>query len=158
MKGFSFSIGVKVHKGRIDVDRKALDAALATWPTCEATLTIETEEAKRSSASNRYLWGPVYDVILNYSGQSKEDIHDEMCARFTTETISRVNPATGEMIEFEVVRRTSGMKVSRFSKFIDDVKLFWQEFGGLTFEEPGEDVQKERDRAAARDAKRESAA
>jgi len=155
-KGFSFAISVKVHKGRIDVDRKALDAALKTWPTCDATLTIETEEAKRSSAANRYLWGPVYNVVHDYTGQSKEDIHDEMCARFTTETISRINPATGEMIEFEVVRRTSGMKVSRFCKFVDDVRLFWQEFGGLTFEEQGEDVQKERERAALREAKRDA--
>lgn len=154
-KGFSFSIGVKVHKGRVDIDREALTAALRTWPTCEATLTIETEEAKRSSASNRYLWGPVYGLIAEYTGQSKEDIHDEMCARFTAETLSYVNPATGEMVETEVVRRTSGMKVSRFCKFVDDVKLFWMEFGGLTFEEPSEDVQKERERAIAREAKRD---
>lgn len=154
-KGFSFTIGIKVHKGRIDIDRTVLDAELKKWPTCEATLTIETEEAKRSSASNRYLWGPLYDVIHDYTGQDKQDIHDEMCARFTTETITRIEPTTGEMIEFEVVRGTSGMKVSRFCKFVDDVKLFWQEFGGLTFEEPGEDVQKERERAIAREAKRD---
>ena len=155
-KGFSFSIGVKVHKGRIDVDRKALDAALSTWPTCEATLTIETDEAKRSSAANRYLWSKaVYGEIEKYTGQSKEDIHDEMCARFTAETISRIDPAAGEMIELEVVRRTAGMKVSRFHKFIEDVKLFWQEFGGLTFEEPGDDVQQELKRAIAREAKRD---
>jgi len=157
-KGFSFSIGVKVHKGRIDVDRKALDLALSTWPTCEATLTLETEEAKRSSAANRYLWGPVYDVVHDYTGQSKEDIHDEMCVRFTTEMISYVNPATGEMVAVEVVRRTSGMKVKRFAKFLEDVKLFWQEFGGLTFEEPGDDVRQEYERAAAREAKKGAAA
>lgn len=158
-KGFSFSIGVKIHKGRIDVDRKALDAALATWPTCDATLTIETEEAKRSSAANRYLWSKaVYGEIEKYTGQSKEDIHDEMCARFTTETISRLDPSTGKMIEFEVVRRTSGMSVSRFHKFIEDVKLFWQEFGGLTFDEPGDDVRQELERAVAREKKKRSAA
>jgi len=155
-KGFSFAISVKVHKGRIDVDRKALDAALATWPTCEATLTIETDEAKRSSAANRYLWSKaVYGEIEKYTGQCKEDIHDEMCARFTTETISRINPSTGEMIEFEVVRRTSGMKVTRFHKFVEDVKLFWQEFGGLTFEDAGDDVRQEHARAVAREAKRD---
>jgi hypothetical protein len=157
-KGFSFAIAVKVHKGRIDVDRKALDAELATWPTCEATLTIETAEAKRSSAANRYLWGPVYDEIHDYTGQDKEDIHDEMCTRFTTETISYVNPATGEMIEIEVVRRTSGMKAKRFHKFLEDVKLFWQEFGGLTFAEPGDDVRQEYERAVAREAKKGAAA
>ena len=66
-KGFSFTIGAKVHKGRIDIDRKVLDAELAKWPTCDVTLTIETEEAKRSSAANRYLWGPVYGVVHEHT-------------------------------------------------------------------------------------------
>ncbi len=153
-KGYTFQIGFRVEGGRFEIEAGAISNAVKAWPDCEGVLTLDTEE-KRSSASNRYLWGPVYDVVHEHTGQDKQDIHDEMCARFTTETISRVDPTTGEMIEFEVVRGTSGMKVSRFCKFVDDVKLFWMEFGGLTFEEPGEDVQKERERALAREAKRD---
>ncbi len=149
-KGHTLQVGFRVRAGRFEIEPNAISAVVKAWPDCDGVLTLDTEEA-RSSASNRYLWGPVYGVIHDYTGQSKNDIHDEMCARFTTETISRLDPASGELVEIEVVRRTSGMKVRRFSKFIEDVKLFWQEFGGLTFEEPGDDVRKEYERAVARE-------
>ena len=157
-KGFTYSIGVSVEKGAIQADRHAIAEALRTWPDCQATLTLEQDEGKRSSAANRYLWGKVYGAIEESTGQDKEDIHDEMCVRFTTETISYVNPATGEMVEMEVVRRTSGMKVSRFHKFVSDVKLFAGEFFCLTFEDEPEEFHKERERALAREAKKGTAA
>lgn len=149
-KGHTLQIGFAVRGGKFEIEAGAIARAVKSWPDCEGVLTLDTDE-KRSSAANRYLWGPVYDVIHEHTGQSKEDIHDEMCVRFTAETITRVDPATGEMVEIVVVRRTSGMKTKRFHKFLEDVKLFWQEFGGLTFEEPGEDVQKEYERAIARE-------
>jgi hypothetical protein len=154
-KGHTFQIGFRVEGGRFEIEPGAISDAVKSWPDCEGVLTLDTEE-KRSSAANRYLWSKaVYGEIEKYTGQDKQDIHDEMCARFTTETITRIDPGTGEMIEFEVVRGTSGMKVSRFHKFVEDVKLFWMEFGGLTFEEPGDDVRQERERAMAREVKRD---
>lgn len=156
-KVWSVSIGGWLRRGKLDVDRYAVADALRQHEDCEVTITIEPAEAKRSNASNRYLWGPVYAEIAKYTGQNKEDIHDEMCARFTAETISYTNPATGEMVEMEVVRRTSGMKVARFHCFVEDVKLFAQEFFGLTFEDAPDEFYKERERAAARDAKRSAA-
>lgn len=153
-KDHTFQIGFQVKGGKFVIEADAVSNAVRSWPDMEGVLTLEEEEGKRSSAANRYLWGPVYDVVHDYTGQDKQDIHDEMCARFTTETITRIDPASGEMIEFEVVRGTSGMKVSRFHKFVQDVKLFWQEFGGLTFDDAGEDVQKEFERAVAREKKR----
>lgn len=115
------------------------------------TVTIDNEEAKRSNAANRYLWGPIYSAIADYTGQSKEDIHDEMCARFTTRTINYTNPATGEIVELEVVTRTSGMKVGRFHAFVEQVKLFAAEFFGLTFEDAPAEFHQERERAEKRE-------
>ncbi len=146
------------HGGVLDVDVQEVRAALKQHPACEITVTIEPAEARRSNASNRYLFGPVYDAIVEVTGQDKEDVHDEMCARFTTETISRVDPKSGEIVEFEVVRRTSGMKGSRFYKFVQDVKLFSSEFFGITFEDEPDDMRKEYERAKARDDKKATAA
>lgn len=154
-KGHSLTVGVKIVKGRVEVDRKLVDGPLRTWPDCEATLTIETEDAKRSNAANRYLFGVVYRDIEAYTGQTKEDIHDEMCARFTTKTIHYTIPATGEVVEMEVVTRTSGMTVSEFHRFVERVRLFAQEFFGLTFEDAPAEFYAERDRAAAREARRQ---
>lgn len=150
-KARSFQIGFRVQNGEFQIDAGAVSREVRRWPDCEGVLTIEQDEAKRSSAANRYLWGPVYDVVHDYTGQDKEDIHDEMKARFTAETVSRVDPATGEMVEFVVVRGTRRMKVSRFHKFVQDVKLFWQEFGGLTFEDEPDDMRREYQRSVARE-------
>lgn len=150
-KGHTFSIGFRIVGGRMDIDRDALKDGYRNWPDCDGTLTLEQDEAKRSNAANRYLFGVIYRDIKRFTGQDVEDIHDEMCVRFTTETINYTNPASGEIVEMEVVRRTSGMKVSQFHEFVQNVKLFASEFFGLTFEEPGEDVIKERERALSRE-------
>lgn len=157
-KGLMFALSGHVTDGKLDADLGAIRRALAAWPDCDVTLTVESDEAKRSAAANRYLFGVIYRDIEEYTGQPKEQIHDEMCVRFTSETISYINPKTGEIVETEIVRRTSGMKVSRFHKFVQDVKLFAQEFFGLTFEDAPDEFYKERDRALARDAKRKKAA
>lgn len=154
----TFSIGIQVRKGRIDVDRKAVDAALKAWPDCEATLTIDAEGAKRSNAANRYLFGIIYRDIHEETKQPVEDIHNEMCARFTTKTLHYTLPKTGEVIELEVVTRTSGMSVGQFHRFVEKVKLFSQEFFGLTFEDAPDEYHKERARADAREAKKGAAA
>jgi hypothetical protein len=157
-KGLTFAMAGRVADGKLDADLGAFRRALAAWPDCDVTLTAQSDEAKRSVAANRYLFGVIYRDIEDYTGQPKEQIHDEMCVRFTSETISYVNPKTGEMVESVIVRRTSGMKVSRFHKFVQDVKLFAQEFFGLTFEDAPSEFYSERDRAIARDAKRKKAA
>lgn len=157
-KVWSVQVGGWLRRGTIDVDIHEVRRQLRQREDCEIVVTVEPAEARRSNQANRYLWGVIYKEIERYTEQSKEDIHDEMCARFTTETISYVNPTTGEMVETEVTRRTSGMTVARFHKFVEDVKLFAQEFFGLTFEEPNEDYRKEAERAIAREQKRKEVA
>jgi hypothetical protein len=149
-KSYSFQIGFQVRDGKLVIEGGEISRAVKSWPDCEGTLTLDTEET-RSNAANRYLFGVIYRDIHAETGQPVKDIHDEMCVRFTTETIHYTNPKTGEIVELEVVRRTSGMKTTRFHKFVQDVKLHASEFFGLTFEEPGDDVRQEYERAAARE-------
>lgn len=151
--GLSFTCGFSVRGGKFFIEPGVVARAVKAWPDCVGVLTLEPDEAKRSSAANRYLWGPVYEAIHALTGQPKQDIHDEMCARFTTETVSYVNPLTGELVSTEVVRRTSGMKVSRFYKFVQDVKLFASEFFGIVWGDEPDDVQVEYRRAVARERK-----
>lgn len=150
-KGQSFQIGFQVREGRFVVEAGAISRAVRTWDDCDGVLTLEQDEAKRSSAANRYLWGVIYKAIHQYTEQPIEDIHDEMCVRFTTRTITYVNPKTDEMVTLEVVTRTSRMKVSEFHRFVQNVKLFAAEFFGLTFEDEPEDMQREYSRAVARE-------
>lgn len=157
-KGRSYEIGFRVRGGRMEIDRAALEREIRQWPDCDGVLTLDLDEAQRSSAANRYLFGVVYEAIIEHTGQSKEDVHDEMCARFTSETITRNDPRTGRVVSFEVVRRTSGMKVSRFHKFVQDVKLFGSEFCGVEWDDEPEDMRQEYQRAVAREQKKGAAA
>lgn len=99
-------------------------------------VTVDRRTDRRSHAANRFLWGVVYAHISEYTGADPEDIHDEMCARFTTRTVSYANPHTGEMVETEVVGRTSRMSVKEFYEFVEKVRLFAAEFFGLTIPDP----------------------
>lgn len=150
-KVWSVQIGGWLRHGALDVNRAEVTSQLRRREDCEVVITIEPAQAKRSNQANKYLWGPIYETVADYTGQDKQDIHDEMCARFTAETISYVNPRTGEMVETEVVRRTSGMTVGQFHAFVEKVKLFCAEFFGLTFEEPSAEYQNEANRATARE-------
>lgn len=150
-KVWSVQIGGWLRRGTLDVDRDDVRRQLRQHQDCEIVITIEPAQAKRSNQANKYLWGPIYDTVAEYTGQEKQDIHDEMCVRFTTETISYVNPKTGEQVETEVVRRTSGMTVAQFHAFVEKVKLFCAEFFGLTFEEPSDEFRKEAERAIVRE-------
>lgn len=153
----SYSIGATVadkgHKKvlRLDSEADYMRHVNSLQTGDKVTVTIETAEEKRSAAANRYLWGVIYKAIHDYTEQPVEDIHDEMCARFTAETISYLNPKSGEMLEFEVVRRTSGMTRTRFHKFVQEVKLFSQEFFGLSFEPEPEEYHQELERAQKRE-------
>lgn len=154
-KTHTFQIGFQVKDGKFVIEAGVISRAVATWPNCEGVLTLEQDEARRSSAANRYLWGVLYKAIHQYTGQPAEDIHDEMCVRFTTRTVAYVNPKTSEMVELEVVRRTSGMKVSEFYQFVQNVKLFAAEFFGLTFEDEPDDMLREYQRAVSREQARQ---
>lgn len=148
-----FEVGCTVtDEHRVVLDSpEAYQRAVRSMEPGRYIASLVKEESKRSNAANRYLFGIVYREISEYTGQSKDDIHDEMCARFTTKVINYTNPATGEIVEMEVVGRTSGMKVREFHEFVEKVKLFAAEFFGLTFEDAPDEFYKERDRAIARE-------
>ncbi len=153
----NYQCGGRVENKRLVLtDERAFREAMWRMKDGDVVISVEHAESKRSAAANRYLWGPIYSEIEKYTGQSKEDIHNEMCARFTTKALHYTNPATGAIVELEVVQRTSGMTVSDFHRFVEQVKLFAQEFFGLTFEEPGEDYMTERTKATAREARAEA--
>lgn len=136
MAGFTGGGIVQGRKLTLD-DPRYYHAAIGRFKDgSRVTITVEPERDRRSSAANRYLWGVVYQLIAEYTGQDPEDIHAEMCARFTAKTISYVNPSTGEMVEMEVVTRTSGMTVREFYLFVEKVRLFAAEFFTLMIPDP----------------------
>lgn len=142
----SYQCGGQIQERKLVLDEPA-GFKTAMWRMKDGqrvTVSVEPERDRRSTAANRYLWGVVYRLIAEYTGQDPEDIHAEMCARFTAKTISYVNPSTGELVEMPVVTRTSGMTVREFYLFVEKVRLFASEFFTLTIPDPDPEYQHQR--------------
>lgn len=91
----------------------------------------------RSAQANRYYHGVVVALATDHTGMSPEDFHDEMCARFlTTRRITIVDTATGEAVEVAVPRRSSGLSIGDFYRFVEQVRQFCAEFLGVETPDP----------------------
>ena len=101
------------------------------------TVTLATPEAIRSTKFNRYYWGCVLKRIADAAeGNTAEDIHDAMCARFLSRLVFIVNHQTGEVEETTVAERSSKLPPDRFERFVMEVREFGQVFFGITIPDP----------------------
>ena len=78
---------------------------------------VHIEQKMRSTKQNRFLWGKVYDDIVEgierKTGQDKDDIHDY----FKTEFLRRRLP-NGKV----VVGSTARLKTGEFSEYVEKVR------------------------------------
>lgn len=98
-------------------------------------VTFEDESEKRSSAANRFLWGPVYGMVEQETGSPKDVTHDAMCERFLTRQVFYTERKTGRSVETYVRGGSSGLTPKQFHEFVEKVKLYFQEEHGITFED-----------------------
>ena len=135
---------------RID-DMDAYRAYLDRCPEGEALdLEIRPREETRRAQANRYLFGVVYALMEKETGQPKDSIHEDMKRRFLTKTTVRwVNYKTGEIFEDQVTESSAIQSISGFGKFIEDVRLFAQEWLGLYTPDPDPDYREKRRKKAA---------
>lgn len=117
-------------------------------------VTVEEESDKRSVAANRYLWGPIYTTVERDTGSPKEVTHAAMCERFLKKQVFYVDKHTGLTVETWLVGGSSGLTVKQFHEFVENVKLYFSEEHGMTFDDSEDynrehaDVMKQRGRAA----------
>lgn len=109
------------HRGLFDLWCEALGDG-------EAVLTLGRTSKIRSVKANSYLWGWVYESIVNEihktTGISREDIHAMAKARAKKYVITKDNKV------YEAVASTSSMTDEEFSKFVEGVKQWaLEEFG-----------------------------
>lgn len=101
------------------------------------TVTLATPEAIRSVKYNRYYYGCVLKRMAKAAeGNTADDIHDAMCARFLSRDVFMVNPKTGEVSEQTVSERSSKLPPDRFEHFVMEVREFGQTFFGITIKDP----------------------
>lgn len=94
----------------------------------------------RSIRANNYLWGVVYDLMEEHTGQIADDIHDAMCERFLPNEHKRIeffNNMTGESLTVETdVRRSSKLHGGKFYDFVEEVRMFARDFLGVDTPDP----------------------
>lgn len=123
------------------VNRKLFGQCLRSFNGKAVTVTLERKKKKRSSPQNRFLHGPVLDILqaglidAGYNeARSKEWVKDLVKYKFLkTESVSQI---TGEVIE--VVRGTSELTTSEFMDFMEDVTQWAAEFLGIEIPDPGQ--------------------
>lgn len=131
-----------VNAGRLHIrNRKAFDSDLLYFNGKEVLITIEKKKSKRSSPQNRYLHGPVLDIIRQglldagfNEARSKDWVKDLVKFKFLKYEV--VNEHTGEIIT--AVRGTSELTKSEFNDFIADLTQWCAEFLNVQIPEPNE--------------------
>lgn len=128
-----------VIAGRIHADDKpALVRCLEALDGKQVTFSVDDT---RSTEAHRYLFGPVYNAMLDYMGDTSEAaklaLHEVMKRRFLKRSVVRiVNVQTGEIEEEEVVESSTIQTVKGFYQFVEQVRLFASEWMGLTIPDP----------------------
>ena len=140
-----------VANGRILADdKRALTRHLETLDGKQVTFSVDD---RRSTEAHRYLFGPVYDAMLEYMGDTSEAaklaLHEVMKRRFLKKSVVRiVNVQTGEIEEEEVVESSTIQTVKGFHAFTEQVRLFASEWMGVTTPDPNPAFSTRRRKAA----------
>lgn len=124
--------------GRIDLPRQWVGKAV----------TVTEEKLTRSQKQNRYYFGVVLDMASLSCGQSVDDIHDAMCAKFLPDERKRVdfvNTLTGEVESVQIdPRRSSKLNRMEFYDFVELVREWVRDFLGVETPAPDPDYWRKR--------------
>lgn len=128
------------QEGRLVLSSSEARAALSGWPDGRVEIRITPESKNRTTRQLRYYWGRVLPLIADHTGHHVDDIHLDMCARFLTRrSIPYVNPATGEIEERDVPRRTTGLTTAEMYEFTEAVRVWAGEWLGVVIPPPETD-------------------
>ena len=129
------------HAGRVDDKGQLVLSDPTTWRAAVAKhkgrdvwVTVVRQQHMRSPNANRYYWGVVVEEIGGFIGESRDETHELLKARF-------LKPRQIELLDgqhLEMPPSTRLLTVEQFAEYIRDVKTWAAQFLGLSIPEPGE--------------------
>lgn len=127
--------------GHFALDRKAeFLAYVHQFKGQELALSVHPKSISRSLRANAYYWGVVLAMAEQESGQSANDIHCYWCELFLPDEKKRLaffNRLTGERLQVIVDgRRTSKLTGTAFYDFVENCRLWCQEYLNVTTPDP----------------------
>lgn len=111
-------------------NRGAFDRYLWNLKAGPLEVIVRPAKARRSNSQNRFYWGILIPLLVEWSGHSGEEVHMGLKLKFLTER-------DGDGLE--VPRSTSDLSVTEFTKYIERCQQFAAE-NGVYVPDPGEVV------------------
>lgn len=106
----------------------------------EVVVTVQPKSALRSIKANAYYWSVIVAAAAKESGQTESDIHSFWCEQFLPDEKKRLlffNRLTGTRLQVNVdSRRTSKLSGTPFYDFVENCRLWLQEYLGVTTPDP----------------------
>ena len=109
-------------------------AAVARHEGRDCWVTVVRQQHNRTMSQNRYYHGVVVSEIAGYIGESSEETHEALKARFLP--ARHVELLDGKTLDMPASTRL--LSVDEFSAYIEQVKAWAAQWLGLSIPEPGQ--------------------
>ena len=126
----------RVAKGQLVLsDPTAWRAAVARQEGRDVWVTVVRQQHARTMQANRYYWGVVVETIAAYIGETREDTHALLKAKFLPQR--SIETLEGKILD-GVPATTRNLSVEGFSEYVERVKVWAAQFLGLAIPEAGQ--------------------
>jgi hypothetical protein len=133
----TFYVPVRVRAGKLTIEQRAYwDDAIRQLPDCEGTVTFKRQRPSKSLEALGYLYGLVFPMIAEDTGESLDVVKWEMKKRFLTVTEEATNTKTGEVRFIERVKSIGELNSKELAEFTDQVVLEAAEGFGIVVPPP----------------------
>ena len=97
-------------------DPVKLSKVLSEFNNKDVVVAIKTPRSNRSLSQNNYYWGVIIEVLADYTGYGKTEMHEVLRGKFLSDT----REVGGEQIRFS--HSTTELDTSEFEKYLSDVR------------------------------------
>jgi hypothetical protein len=97
-------------------------------------VTVKPWRENRSVQQNKYLWGVVYELISEHTGDSPGAVHKFFTAKYLTDTVEIHTPKG--TIEQEFIRSTTELNTQEFSEYTNKIKDWARDFLEMHIPDP----------------------
>jgi len=114
---------IKILEGKIHViNQKIFDEYLTKFkPTDKVEMIVKRFKNTRTLKQNAYLWGVVYKVISEYSGETCDDLHLHFKMKFLKEH--------GKSGKLSICKSTTKLDTKGMTDYIDQIIRWAGDFG-----------------------------
>ena len=117
-------VSVDIVRGKLHVGasaRSAVQDALMVWPDGPATLTVEREQATRSTQANAYYWAVVVKAIADYTGYTPDETHDILKRLFLPKDVE-ITSRHAVIAEMVIGGSTTKLTIGEFCDYVERIR------------------------------------